>query len=84
MSLSLVGGATFPQIHSQEMDDLCVYVRACVCACVRECVSLCVCLSVLEEWEIMNSEGLTLIICLPQSVLEMGLEGRKMYQPTHN
>lgn len=73
MSLSLVGGATFPQIHSQEMDDLRVYVRA--------CVSLCVCLSVLE---IMNSEGLTLIICLPQSVLEMGLEGRKMYQPTHN
>lgn len=74
MSLSLVGGATFTRIHSQEMDDLRVCVRACVC----------VCLSVLEEWEIMNSEGLTLIICLPQSVLEMGLEGRKMYQPTHN
>ena len=53
------------QLHSQDMDGVCVCVCVCVC----------------REREITTKERLALVTHLHQSHLEMGLEGRKMYQP---
>ena len=44
-------------------------------------VCVCVCVCVCREREITTKERLALVTHLHQSHLEMGLEGRKMYQP---